>query len=253
MNTLKQKLEEFANSELLAINSSSIESINELNQKFADLAPYFLSGGYIKVRNEYYIYPTTIEFYFHSENPKGVKDDIVYHRKDRVMNENLSLPYFPIMSLHAHSSGFDITFEKEGQYRASALIREYQIWDKNNSCWLKWGAVIHNIKGEQKKVFCFLNYDDANRIIQIKNDKTPINTQVYYLKTFLNGFVMGDNDIIWEDARTLLEAMDLTPPKPRLRVYDPKNNEQWKDARYDEPRSRLWSFSRKEPVPKPIH
>ena len=34
------------------------------------------------------------------------------------------------MALHAHNSGIDITFENEKmKYRASALIREYEVFD----------------------------------------------------------------------------------------------------------------------------
>ena len=34
---------------------------------------------------------------------------------------------FPLGSLHPHNSGIDITFEREGAYRASFLIRKYRI------------------------------------------------------------------------------------------------------------------------------
>lgn len=60
-------------------------------------------------------YIRTVEFYFHSEKPNGIHDPIVYHRNIRDLEGNLmeKVPYFPIMSLHAHSSGYDITFESK--------------------------------------------------------------------------------------------------------------------------------------------
>ena len=59
MISLKDKLIEFANKEH--------GTVEELTEAFAELAPYFLSGGYIKVREDYRVYPTTVEFYFHAE------------------------------------------------------------------------------------------------------------------------------------------------------------------------------------------
>ena len=63
---------------------------------------------------------------------KKIAETILYG--DRLPNP----PYFPIMSLHAHMSGFDITFEsEEGKYRASALIRKYSVY-KNVYTGKKW-------------------------------------------------------------------------------------------------------------------
>ena len=105
------------------------ESESDLFGKFKRLADNFLYGGYIQVRNEYRIYIQTVEFYFHSEKEDGIKDPIVYHRNGRELDE---VPYFPLMTLHAHISGFDITFENPTlQYRASALIRAYEIKSKD--------------------------------------------------------------------------------------------------------------------------
>ena len=111
------------------------ESESDLFGKFKRLADNFLYGGYIQVRNEYRIYIQTVEFYFHSEKEDGIKDPIVYHRNGRELDE---VPYFPLMTLHAHISGFDITFENPTlQYRASALIRAYEIKSKDGK-YLYW-------------------------------------------------------------------------------------------------------------------
>ena len=209
METLKDQLEKF---------SFDGENIDKLTEEFARLAPYFISGGHIRVRDEYCIYPTTVEFYFHSEQPNGVKDDIVYHREKRMLKENIKLPYFPIMSLHAHDSGFDITFEnKEMQYRASALIREYQVWDIQGENWLKWDTKNQYFRGFDKSI-----------------DSNPINTQVLYLKKFLNGFGMGNNEMKWEDSSTLLNKDEIVR-KTRKGVKDNENQGKKKE----------WSFSRK--------
>lgn len=103
-------------------------TVGELEEKFSKMASAFLYGGYINVnmgKNDVYkVYIRTVEFYFHSERTDGVHDPIVYHRNGRGMEK---IPYFPLMTLHAHNSGFDITFESEkGEYRASALIRAYE-------------------------------------------------------------------------------------------------------------------------------
>jgi len=100
-----------------------------LNNAFRQLARKFLYGGYIRVRNEYAIFISKVEFYYHEEytSENGVRDSIVYHRDGRFVGREV--PYFPIMTLHSHWSGFDITFEKPGTYRASALIRKYVVVD----------------------------------------------------------------------------------------------------------------------------
>lgn len=195
----------------------------KLTSEFAKLAPYFISDGYIKVRDDFRIYPTTVEFYIHSEK-SGIKDYIVYHRNNKFVQG--AIPYFPIMTLHAHDSGYDITFENaKEEYRASVLIRAYQVWDVKHRCWLKWNA--------KEQLFCPYTTED----------KTPINTQVLYLKFLLNGFPMdGGNLVSWVDATELI-AISAEDGKPRKGVdlYD-ENGIRLKG----QPDKRPWSFSRKE-------
>ena len=232
MEALKEKLKSF---------QFSWDDETKLTKEFARLAPYFISGGYIKVREDYRIYPTTVEFYFHSENENGVHDPIVYHRNNKYVHGNL--PYFPMFTLHAHDSGYDITFEnaKEG-YRASVLIRAYQVWDVKHSCWLKWDTTEQQFRAYLLK------------------DKTPINTQVWYLKYLLNGFTMGSGSLIdWIDATELIELSEKDG-KPRHNV--PKYEYKPEKKKFDklikghnkdnkplyEPCNRAWSFSRKESI-----
>ena len=264
MISLKHQLEEFA--------KKSHNTGEDLNCAFKQLAPYFISGGYIKVREDYRVYPTTIEFYFHSEKSGGVKDFIVYHRNNKYVNG--AIPYFPMFTLHAHDSGYDITFENpKEEYRASVLIRAYQIWDVKQKCWLKWGKSTNNDDSSAGKMQ-FLPYKGS----------APANTQVLYLKYILNSFTMGSGSLIdWVDAEEIEKDPILNQRKnvPLYRISmsgEEKVEKQhfkedefvdqfknpFKDGQVIEPKyftyqkkcyvndPRLWSFSRKEPVQKPI-
>ncbi|MBR2195613.1 MAG: hypothetical protein IJ911_08360 [Salinivirgaceae bacterium] len=179
---------------------SNIE-VEKLEEKFNELARVFLYGGYIKVRNDYRVYIRTVEFYFHSEKD-GIHDPIVYHRNNRYIEGEV--PYFPTMFLHAHASGFDITFEKEGKYRASALIRSYVVKEAkdNDAKYLIWD--------KEKEMF-------------VKSEKYGYNTQSTYLYTLLNGFpicvVDKDNMITWVDDFQGKQMKDCkVKPNPRQNV-----------------------------------
>lgn len=210
--TLKEKLSQFIGS----------ESESDLSGKFNDLADNFLYGGYIQVRNEYRIYIQTVEFYFHSEKEDGIKDPIVYHRNRNGLDE---VPYFPLMTLHAHISGFDITFENPTlQYRASALIRAYEIKSKDGK-YLYWNV--------SKEAF-------------EKSDTYKCNTQSTYLYSFLNGFALTDKaetpeqQIIWIDS----PREKCIAPQPGKRRISPKAINKWRYKNNE----RKWSFSRKDIV-----
>lgn len=206
----------------------------DLNNDFHDLAKDFLYGGYIKVRNDYRIYIRTVEFYFHSEEKDGIHDPIVYHRNKRDEDGKIlededgkileEVPYFPIMSLNAHNSGYDITFEsEEGKYRASALIRSYEVKDKDGKYYLKW---------------------ENNKFV--KSDKYGYNTQSTYLYYLLNGFPLGgSNDIIWVDA-SIMQNKELDVKK-RKNVFK-SNNEFVYKKKEGERCDRKWSFTRTEQV-----
>ena len=95
---------------------------DQLTDKFEDIAKAAIYGGHFRVNDDYNIYIHEIEFYFHSENESQstIHDWAMYHRGSDV-------DYFPIGSLHPHNSGIDVTFERQGSYRASFLIRKYRI------------------------------------------------------------------------------------------------------------------------------
>lgn len=203
------------------INKVSDEK--ELQSLFERLAPVFLYGGYIKVRNDYKVYIKTVEFYFHSEKDNGIHDPIVYHRNGRDLEV---VPYFPLMSIHAHSSGFDIAFESEtGEYRASALIRSYEVIS-NDGSYLKWE------KGNDDKSM-FRSFPDYR-----------YNTQSTYLYTLLNGFPLGtSNDIVWVDS----------PRESRINIGKPRQNVFLSESEREYIKTgnrceRKWSFTREERV-----
>ena len=197
----------------------------KLTEQFAKLAPYFLYGGYVHVLDRYRVYIQRVEFYFHSEKADGIKDEIVYHRNDYHVEGNL--PYFMPLTFHAHASGYDLAFENETeQYRASVLIRAYEIYDESEKKFMK---------------------AENGRFIYINEPYT--NPQSTYLYDIINGF--GDTGAIeWkDDASQLLNNHEELKIEKRQGVYN-KDNKKWEDAfKYDEKRNRLWSFSRKEHIP----
>jgi hypothetical protein len=91
-------------------------TINELTKQFKDIAQIVFNGRYV-VNGEYEIYPIDIEFYFHDEENKSIIEPRMYHKGD--------VPYFPVGAVCPNRSGVDMTFEREGKYRASFLIRGY--------------------------------------------------------------------------------------------------------------------------------
>lgn len=184
-NFSEMKLEEFTN--------------ENLTNRFSNIAKTILYDGYIRVRDEYRVYIKTVEFYFHAEKDSPIKvfDPIVYHRNGRLGSD---VPYFPMLTLHAHMSGFDITFENPTlKYRASALIREYAIYDVKARVFIK-------TKKEHKK--------------DINKDKIPYDGRSTFLYDFINGFSLtgGQNDIAWEDDATIINHELRTFSKPRVNV-----------------------------------
>ena len=211
METLIESLKQFEKKANTVSNETELQSI------FKELAPAFLYGGYIQVHDEYRVFIRTVEFYFHSEKENGIHDPIVYHRNGK---DFVNVPYFPLMTLHAHSSGFDITFESEAeQYRASALIRTYEVKDKDGK-YLVWN--------KEKSMF-------------EKTTDYGYNTQSTYLYALLNGFSLGNsNNVKWIDAPR--KQSSSTMEKKRQNVY------QFDSERNKVKCNRNWSFTRIEQV-----
>jgi len=172
-----------------------------LFEQFELLAKKMIFGGFFKVREDYAIFIDTVEFYFHDERNDGevsIKDEIVYHRNGRFVfrnekNETMSaeLPYFPKMTLHAHWSGIDITFENpDEQYRASALIRRYVVFDIKRKKYIKLDTT--NKQDKQDKWFV------GRMVFQ---DKPYIDKRSTYIQYFLNGFSAeaDKSTVFWKD------------------------------------------------------
>lgn len=195
----------------------------DLLNEFRKLASAFLYGGYIDVNNQYKIYIKTVEFYFHSEKLDGIHDPIVYHRNGKCLDIT---PYFPLMTLHAHNSGYDITFENEKeQYRASALIRSYEIKNKNGK-YLKW-------ESNEKKFKFYDNY--------------CYNKQSTYLYSLLNGFTLGiNNSVQWIDSPLDIKYSITT--KTRQGVYKSDNEYIYKPLLPKVKCNREWSFTREDKI-----
>ena len=221
MSTLKEKLEDFERK----INENTKEE--ELQKFFKELASAFIYGGYIQVRNDYRVYIKTVEFYFHSETENGIKDPIVYHRNNKSVEGNI--PYFPLMSLHAHASGYDITFEnKVKQYRASALIRAYEILDIAKNVYYVYDRTIKKFR-------------------QHKENEQIWNGQSTYLYDFLNGF--GSEGIFWvNDESTQSDEPKPSPRKGVCESTNPNNYEPKEIGGHKVPDKRQWSFTRTEAI-----
>ena len=223
MNTLETMLAEF-----------EPEFKSELdNECFKGLAMAFLYGGYISVSDykeeRYRIFIRTVEFYCHYEGDEKdlPKDPIVYHRNGRYVEGEV--PYFPLMSFHAHASGYDITFENKDQHlRSSALIRAYEVYD---------------VKRET-----FLHYDRKKKLFVSCNDaKDRVNKQSTYLYDFLNGF--SNNNIKWVDSKWDKSEDLKIKPAPRQNVYNYEYDKDKKDwIKQSTKDLREWSFTRLDEI-----
>lgn len=91
-------------------------TVSGLTQQFEDIAQIVFNGRFV-VNGEYEIKPISIEFYFQDEEKKSIIEPQMYHVGD--------VPYFPIGAICPNRSGVDVTFEREGKYRASFLVRGY--------------------------------------------------------------------------------------------------------------------------------
>lgn len=109
------------------------EKLSSLSLQFETIANDVLLGGYFEINGMRRIYPLEIEFYYHEEGEDGLKDPVMYHTAD---HEKVAPKYFPVGALNCHLSGIDVTFEnKEKQYRASFLIREYRVCEYECGAW----------------------------------------------------------------------------------------------------------------------
>ena len=129
MKKLVEILSQFeVNRRRLNENERTEESIAKC---FEPCAKEILSKGYFLINNSIIIDIGSIELYYHEEKGK-IKDYIMYHTNDKGSHSIFSkdtgkFPYYKIGAFNFHQSGIDVTFEKEGEYRASFLIRSYRV------------------------------------------------------------------------------------------------------------------------------
>lgn len=193
---LRKCLEKFSGAE----GGTRKERVDSLIVPFNTLARKIIYGGYLRIRDEYAIFISKVEFYYHEEKEvlgDRLTDDIVYHRDGRFLNR--IVPYFPIMTLHSHWSGFDITFEKEtGHYRASALIRQYVVLDLDKKQFIELktsGKELGELKHNEE-------YPCVGEIVLY--DIPVIDKRSTYLQYYLNGFSMDDySRINWCDIENI--------------------------------------------------
>ncbi|MDO4160413.1 MAG: hypothetical protein Q4D41_08155 [Prevotellaceae bacterium] len=126
---LKETIEKFALSD-----KSRDEILNggiDAPFEFEQVAKVVLAGHIIVAcgNEQVVIHPTCVEFYYHEEFDRGIKDLIVYHRNPKDNKKKKEI--FNLGILHNHVSGIDITFEggtcPDNAVRASLLIREFEI------------------------------------------------------------------------------------------------------------------------------
>lgn len=196
------------------------EREDSLIKPFEALAKKMIYGGFLRVSDDYAIFIHKVEFYYHEEEgPNGVRveDKIVYHRNGRfrkqVKNGNydpVSLPYYPLMSVHSHWSGYDIAFESEkGKYRASALIREYVVYNLRTQKFIrldtsKLGTKL--VPESEKEYF-------VGAIIE--QDTPYADGRSQYLTYYLNGFSLEEDNttVRWIDFDQPAHTGKIPPDK----------------------------------------
>ena len=210
-----------------AVGRTREEREDSLLSPFEFLARKMVYGGYFRVRNDFAIFINTVEFYYHEEvGPDSLKveDKIVYHRNGRFLQqlpdgsfETLKVPYFPLMRIHSHWSGLDITFESPtGNYRASALIREYAVYDLNQKAFLKLDTVTKDslpVPESEKRYFVG---------VISWHDEPCFDKRSSYLQYYLNGFSIShlDSDVEWIDFPQVSVGDVYMPKKGRQNAND---------------------------------
>ncbi len=179
---------------------SPANTVNELTAQFKDIAQIVFNGRFI-VNGEYEIYPIEIEFYFHDEENGIIKEPQMYHVN--------GLPYFPIGSVCPNRSGVDVTFEREGKYRASFLIRGY-----------KYKSLVD---GET-----YINRDSQKR-------PTGFKPQYLWEDMFGNASVFGKGlSIVWVDNEDYKEVRMQSSARINVRKIDGEDTD------------RMWRFTNLE-------
>ena len=140
--------------------------------------------------------------HFDYEKALGTRNNYFSKRHLPIAEIPYEIPYFPVGSLNPHTSGIDITFENpDKKYRASCLIREYQI---------KFG-------GEEKE-----------NNIENSTDKKIENSTDIYDDMLICGIPL-DNNVEWiewvDDKDKSIETTQLDPsPRKNVCAYEKYND-----------------------------
>lgn len=185
---LKRALEQFV----------PASTVDEMTKQFEQIAQIVFNGRFV-VNKAYEIYPIEIEFYFYDEAHKTIVDPQMYHvGKD--------IPYFPIGSVCPNRSGVDVTFEREGQYRASFLIRGYEY---------------KSIAGDEET---YINND--------KKDHLKFKPQYLWEDLFGNASVLENGlSMVWVDNDDYHEVRVDQHARVGIHIVEGETND------------RLWSFT----------
>lgn len=143
------------------------EKEQSLDRPFAELAQIMLHGGHFLIsgsdNKKFRIYIHSVEFYYHEElgdnksmdETSRVCDWVMYHRNPLTGNKKEA---FKTGTLHPHDSGIDITFEDQNEdpklirYRASALIRSFQVTKGDNRDFVEFDSFPPHIVNPNKTV-----------------------------------------------------------------------------------------------------
>lgn len=194
MNPLIAKLEEFQRNYDISINKEQKKEL--LNVLFMDLAKYLIYGGYFECSESNRLYITSVEFYFHEEGPgfeNRIVDPIMYHRnkKWKTKRDIYEPAYFKVGTIYPHQSGIDITFEKPDEYRASALIRSFNI---NNQ--MKDGKLIEDDRSTLVYDYLFDGYSVEGSDLKWKTVKSNNGDIKQYPRKNVNVFKIVDYDFV---------------------------------------------------------
>ena len=188
--TLRQTLRAFQGA---TERASFEEKMKELANQFKSIAECVFFGGYFLVNQMRRIYPLEIEFYYHEEQEDGLKDPVMYHTDDRQQKQDLPLPYYELGALNWHISGLDVTFENEQKrYRASFLIRKYQVKEWQDDEWVT---------------------------LKTKEERSTY----LYEDMLMNGSLFEGFHLQWKDEKEPHPAW-VPAPKPRINVAEYKKD-----------------------------
>lgn len=212
--------------------NDQLTALVEPPAEFQNVAKAIMNGHFFIQNNstsEYFeVHPTCVEIYYHEEQDNGVKDPIVYHRNRKTKSSGESnQPVFPLGVLHNHVSGIDITFESEADscnkyvtdiVRASALIREFMVKDKD-------GNIIKAVKNGKE--------------VDVEDRSTYLYQTLFGQFSIFDGFT-----IKWVDGEKDFDDIKLRcNPRKNVMEYGKPLNDESDYHKEDKQCKRAWQFT----------